>query len=113
MVDGKVTATVKTFQRTTGDLMTLSEWLSAESVTDIAMEATGVYWKPIWHILADGDFKLLLANAAHVKSVPGRQKGAHAALSNAACRKFGASRSFFARCGMPPPQPPDPKTTLR
>jgi hypothetical protein len=37
------------------------------------MEATGVYWKPVWHILADGEFELLLANAAHVKKVPGRK----------------------------------------
>jgi transposase len=37
------------------------------------MEATGVYWKPVWHILADGDVTLILANAAHVKNVPGRK----------------------------------------
>ena len=37
------------------------------------MEATGVYWKPVWHILSDGDFELVLANAAHVKNVPGRK----------------------------------------
>jgi transposase len=40
------------------------------------MEATGVYWKPVWHILADGDFELVLANAAHVKYVPGRKTDA-------------------------------------
>jgi transposase len=37
------------------------------------MEATGVYWKPVWHILSDGDFELVLANAAHIKNVPGRK----------------------------------------
>ncbi len=41
--------------------------------THVAMEATGVYWKPVWHILSDGDFALTLANAAHVKAVPGRK----------------------------------------
>src|SRR3712207_2675894 len=43
------------------------------SCTHVAMEATGVYWKPVWHILADGDFTLVLANAAHVRNVPGRK----------------------------------------
>jgi transposase len=37
----------------------------------VAMEATGVYWKPVWNILSDGDFELVLANAAHIKNVPG------------------------------------------
>lgn len=41
--------------------------------TYVAMEATGVYWKPIWHILAEANFVLILANAAHVKNVPGRK----------------------------------------
>jgi transposase len=73
MVDGKVTTAVKTFKTTTQELMALSDWLSSEGATHIAMEATGVYWKPVWHILSDGEFKLVLANAAHVKNVPGRK----------------------------------------
>ena len=73
MVDGKVTTAVKTFKTTTQELIVLSEWLSAEGATHIAMEATGVYWKPVWHILSDGEFQLVLANAAHVKNVPGRK----------------------------------------
>jgi transposase len=73
MVDGKVAPQVKTFKTTTQDLMALSDWLSAEGCTHIAMEATGVYWKPVWHILSDGEFELILANAAHVKNVPGRK----------------------------------------
>ena len=44
--------------------MALSVWLAQEGVTHIAMEATGVYWKPVWHILSDGEFQLVLANAA-------------------------------------------------
>ncbi len=64
MVDGKVTSPVKTFKTTTQELMALSDWLSAESVTHVGMEATGVYWKPVWHILSDGEFELVLANAA-------------------------------------------------
>ena len=73
MVNGKVSSTVKSFKTTTRELMALSDWLSAEGCTHIAMEATGVYWRPVWNILCDGEFQLLLANAAHVKNVPGRK----------------------------------------
>ncbi len=51
----------------------MSEWLSVEGCTHLVMEATGVYWKPVWHLLSDGEFELVLANAAHVKNVPGRK----------------------------------------
>ena len=63
MANSKVTTVVKTFKTTTQELMALSNWLSAEGATHIAMEATGVYWKPVWHILSDGEFELILANA--------------------------------------------------
>ena len=56
MVDGEVTTEVKSFQTTTQQLMELSDCLSSQGVTHIAMEATGVYWKPVWHILSDGEF---------------------------------------------------------
>jgi transposase len=72
-VDGKVTTSVKTFKTTTRQLMELSDRLSFQAVTHIAMEAIGVYWKPVWHIFSDGVFKLTLANAAHVKNLPGRK----------------------------------------
>jgi len=73
VVGGKVVKEVRTFDTTTASLMALSEWLAENKCTHIAMEATGVYWKPVWHILADGEFQLVLANAAHVKNVPGRK----------------------------------------
>jgi len=69
----KVTTEVRTFETTTASLISLRDWLAANKCTHVAMEATGVYWKPVWHILADGDFELVLANAAHVKNVPGRK----------------------------------------
>ena len=53
--------------------MRLSEWLAANDGAHVAMEATGVYWKPVWHILDDGEFELVLANAAHVKNRAGPQ----------------------------------------
>jgi transposase len=73
VIDGKVVKEVRTFQTTTASLIGLSEWLTQSKCTHIAMEATGIYWKPVWHILDDGDFELVLANAAHVKNVPGRK----------------------------------------
>ena len=73
MVNGTVTREVRTFGTTTKDLLALSEWLASQGCTHVAMEATGVYWKPVWHILSDGDFTLVLANAKHVKNVPGRK----------------------------------------
>jgi transposase len=73
VVNGKVVKEVRTFATTTASLMELSEWLTQNKCTHVAMEATGVYWKPVWHILSDDDFELLLANAAHIKNVPGRK----------------------------------------
>jgi transposase len=70
---GKVVREVRTFGTTTASLLELAEWLTAQGCTHAAMEATGVYWKPVWHVLSDGDFALALANAAHVKNVPGRK----------------------------------------
>src|SRR5271167_1635745 len=95
MVDGKVTTEVKTFRTTTQELMSLSDWLSAEGVTHIAMEATGVYWKPVWHILSDGEFELVLANAAHVKNVPGRRTDVSDATWLAELLAHGLVRGSF------------------
>ena len=72
MESGEVSRSVRTFATTTSDLIALGEWLEANGCTHVAMEATGVYWKPVWQVLADGSFELVLANAAHVKNVPGR-----------------------------------------
>src|SRR5947209_15822080 len=74
LVEGnKVITEVRTFATTTAGLLALSDWLSQNGCTHVAMEATGVYWKPVWHVLSDGEFELVLANAAHVKNVPGRK----------------------------------------
>ena len=60
------------FETTTTGLLALLTWLMEAEVTHVAMEATGVYWKPVWHIL-EGHVELLLANATHVRNVPGRK----------------------------------------
>jgi transposase len=81
----QVTATVRTpgerggrreqtreFKTTVRGLLGLHDWLTDHGVTVVAMEATGVYWRPVWHVL-EADFELMLCNAAHVKNVPGRK----------------------------------------
>ena len=93
--DGKVTTEVRTFQTTTADLLHLSEWLAANGCTHVAMEATGVYWKPVWHILDDGEFGLVLANAAHVKNVPGRKTDVNDAMWLAELLAHGLIRASF------------------
>jgi transposase len=73
VIDGKPVKEVRTFSTTTASLIELSDWLTKTKCTHVAMEATGVYWKPVWHILSAGGFELVLANAAHIKNVPGRK----------------------------------------
>ena len=70
--DGTRRSEVVEFSTMVGGLLTLRDWLKAHGVTQVAMEATGVYWKPVWAVLED-DFELLLVNARHVKQVPGRK----------------------------------------
>ena len=95
MAGGTVKREVRTFKTTTKDLMALSEWLSGEGCTHIAMEATGIYWKPVWHILGDGEFALVLANAAHVKNVPGRKTDVNDATWLADLMAHGLIRGSF------------------
>lgn len=70
--DGKVQHEVRPFATMTQDILALADWLSQEEVTHVAMESTGVYWKPIYNIL-EGRFNILLVNARHIKNVPGRK----------------------------------------
>jgi transposase len=63
---------VRTFRTFTPDLMALRDWLKAEGVTQVGMESTGVYWKPVYAILED-DFELIVGNAQRIKNVPGRK----------------------------------------
>jgi transposase len=69
LADSRIERHVESFGTTTTELERLSAWLSSYQVTHVAMEATGVYWKPVWAVLVE-DFELLLANARHVKTVP-------------------------------------------
>ena len=76
--------------------------LAANDCTHVAMEATGVYWKPVWHILDDGEFELVLANAAHVKNVPGRKTDVNDAMWLAAAVR---SRITKVSCAAGPARP--------
>lgn len=63
----------RTFRSFIGDLEAMADWFADEGVTEIAMEATGSYWKPVWYVLEDRDFELKLVNAHHLKILPGRK----------------------------------------
>jgi transposase len=95
MTNGTVKREVRTFKTTTTGLLALSEWLASHGCTQVAMEATGVYWKPVWHILSDGDFTLTLANAAYVKNVPGRKTDTNDATWLADLLAHGLTRASF------------------
>jgi transposase len=95
---------VRTFKTTTRELLALSEWLESFGCTHVAMEATGVYWKPVWHLL-EGHFELVLANAQHVRNVPGRKTDVNDAMWIADLLAHGLIRSSFV--------PPAPIQELR
>lgn len=97
---GQVSHEVRTFATTTAGLLALATWLTEQAVTHVAMEATGVYWKPVWHILSDGEVELVLANAAHIKNVPGRKTDVNDATWIADLLAHGLIRSSFV------PEPP-------
>jgi len=90
----KVGQQVRRFPTTTQGLLALAEWLENAGCTHVAMEATGVYWKPVWHIL-EGHFVSILANAAHVKNVPGRKTDVNDATWIADLAAFGLLKASF------------------
>src|SRR4051794_26623111 len=90
---------VRTFGTTTSDLFALADWLEADGCTHVAMEATGIYWKPVWHLL-EGRFELVLANAQHIRNVPGRKTDVNDAMWIADLLAHGLIRSSF----VPPSQ---------
>jgi transposase len=85
---------IATFGTMAADLERLARWLSARGVTQVAMEATGVYWKPVWAALAT-QVELILANAAHVKNVPGRKTDVNDATWLADLLAHGLIRASF------------------
>ena len=99
-----VTYEHRTFSTSTRGLLELAEWLTAHDVTHVGMEATGVYWKPAWHVLED-HFTLILANAMHIRNIPGRKSDKNDATWIADLLALGLIRSSFV--------PPAPIQELR
>ncbi len=91
----KVSRECRTFETTTAGLEALLAWLTENRCAHVAMEATGVYWKPVWNILSDGKFELILANAAHIKNVPGRKTDVNDATWIADLVAFGLIKASF------------------
>src|SRR3954464_4039581 len=88
----------------TRDLWELADWLQSQHVTPVAMESTGVYWKPVWNIL-EGQFEVVLVNAQHIKAVPGRKTDVKDCQWIAELLQYGLLRSSFV--------PPTPIRQLR
>jgi transposase len=95
---------VREFGTTTADLLALADWLAAHECTHAAMESTGVYWKPVWHVL-EGHLDLVLANAMHIRNIPGRKSDVSDATWIADLLAHGLIRSSFV--------PPAPIEELR
>jgi len=95
---------VRTFGATTVELLALRDWLQAYGVTHVAMESTGVYWKPVFYVLEDA-FTCLLVNAAHIKQVPGRKTDVLDCIGIAHLLEHGLLRGSFV--------PPAPIRELR
>ena len=103
-LDGRSCRTSARFPTTTRGLAALSEWLSTQQCEMVALEATGVYWKPVWHML-EAQFTLVLANPGHVRAIPGRKSDMNDAAWLADLAAHGLIRSSFV--------PPAPIQELR
>ena len=100
----KVVRETRVFGTATSELLEMLDWLGQCGCTIVAMEATGVYWKPVWHVL-EGHFELVLAQPAHVKNMPGRKSDISDALWIADLLAHGLIRASFV--------PPTPIQELR
>jgi transposase len=101
---GGVRETVRVFGTMTPDLLRLADWLAAEGATHVAMESTGVYWKPVYYVLGE-QFELVLANAQQLKRVPGRKTDTQDCAWIAKLMQHGLIAASFV--------PPEPQRDLR
>ena len=101
---GKPEQYVQTFGTTVAELLVLHDWLAAHGVTHVAMESTGVFWKPVFYAL-ESDFTCLLVNAAHIKQVHGRKTDVKDCVWIAQLLEHGLLRGSFV--------PPAPIRDLR
>ena len=101
---GEFQKEIRHFPTMTKDILALADWLTSAGCTHVAMESTGVYWRPIWNLL-EGQFELLLVNAQHIKAVPGRKTDIKDAEWIADLLQHGLLRPSFV--------PPAPQRHLR
>jgi len=101
---GEFQKEIRHFTTMTKDILVLADWLTSVGCTHVAMESTGVYWRPIWNLL-EGQFELLLVNAQHMKTVPGRKTDIKDAEWIADLLQHGLLRPSFV--------PPAPQRHLR
>jgi transposase len=97
--DGKAETQTRTFGTMTAELLELADWLEGRGVRQVAMESTGVYWKPVFHLL-EGRFEAMVVNARHIKNVPGRKTDVQDAGWIAELLQHGLLRPSFV-----PPRP--------
>lgn len=103
--DNQVKRFVRTFGTTTERLLQLAEFLAEHGVTHVAMEATGIYWRPVWHILEPEGLEMVLGNAGHIRNVPGRKSDTNDAMWISDLLAHGLIRPSFV--------PPTPVEQLR
>jgi transposase len=96
---GEMRKQVRTFATTTQSVLALADWLTTQQVTHIAMESTGIYWRPIFNLL-EGGFEVVLVNAQHMKAVPGRKTDVKDSEWLADLLRHGLLKASFI-----PPQP--------
>ena len=94
VIDGRVGHEVRTFGTSTRELREMADWLAACGCTHVAMESTGVYWKPVWHVL-EGRFELVLANAMYIRNIPGRKSDVKDAVWISDLLAHGLLRASF------------------
>src|SRR6266699_4901198 len=93
--DGLIERQVRTFKTMTVDLLALSDWLSSLNVTQVALESTGVYWRPVYNVLEDDERTLLLVNPQHMRAVPGKKTDVKDAEWLADLLRHGLLRASF------------------
>jgi transposase len=99
LLSGEVSKQVRTFATTTESLLALADWLASQEVTHVAMESTGIFWRPVFNIL-EGAFSVVLVNAQHMKAVPGRKTDVKDSQWLADLLRHGLLKASFI-----PPQP--------
>ena len=103
-LDGTVTKETRTFSTMTAELLLLSDWLTSKGITHVAMESTGEFWKPLYNLL-EGSFTILVVNAQHMHTVPGRKTDMKDAEWIADLLAHGLLKGSFI--------PPEPQRDLR